>query len=219
MSMLSGQGITPSGEGRRRHPVTTTIVVVLMLAVLFGAAYGAVRLLRGSSNDTSPQAAATPCTTATAHPGTALPKPATVTINVYNATDRTGLAKRTSAELATRGFVIAKVANDPLSKKVTAVAELRYGSKGLANAQLLRYYLPGAVLVADKRSDATVDVVLGNAFTVVAPQAAVTAALAKPVLVVSGSVCPTPSPSARPKSPSASARPKSPSASASPRAS
>ena len=162
MSMLSGQGLGPTGDGpRKRHPVT----VLLMCAVLFGATYGAVRLLRGpSSNDASgPTGSPSPCVTSTVVPGVVLPKPGQVTSNVFNATTRAGLAKRTSNELQSRGFVIGRVANDPLSKKVTGVAEIRYGASGLANAQLMRYYLVGAVLVKDGRKDATIDVVLGDA--------------------------------------------------------
>ena len=50
MSMLSGSVLGPSGDGpRKRHPVATGAIVVLMMVVLFGATFGAVRLLRGSS--------------------------------------------------------------------------------------------------------------------------------------------------------------------------
>jgi hypothetical protein len=209
MSMLSGQGLGPSGDGpRRRHPVTTTIIVVLMMAVLFGATYGVVRLLRGngagdaaSPGTTSPA----PCVTTTVVPGVALPKPGQVTSNVYNATTRAGLAKRTSTDLASRGFVIGRVANDPLARTVAGVAEIRYGPSGLANAQLMRYYVVGAVLVKDTRTDATVDVVLGAKFKAVTPQAKVDAALAKPTPVASGAGCTSPVPAKSPASPSPSA--------------
>jgi hypothetical protein len=205
MSMLSGQGLGPAGDRpRRRHPVTTTIIVVLMMAVLFGATFGIVRLLRGNGTDTaapSPTAPA-PCVTTTVVPGVALPKPGQVTSNVYNSTNRAGLAKRTAADLGSRGFKISRVANDPLGRTVAGVAEIRYGTAGLANAQLMRYYIVGAVLVQDARTDATIDVVLGQKFKAVTPQAKVDAALKKPTPVASGAGCA--SPSAKPK-PTASA--------------
>lgn len=208
MSMLSGSVLGPSGDGpRKRHPVATGAIVVLMMIVLFGATFGAVRLLRGGSTPDASGPTAAPCVTSTVRPGLVLPKPATVTVNVYNATDRAGLAKRTAAVLKTRGFGIGKIANDPLGKSLTNVGEIRYGPAGKANAQLVAYYVPGAVLVADQRTDATVDFVIGAKFKAIPPQKTVDAALAKPVPVASGDGCTTPTPSTKPsgsKSPSPS---------------
>jgi len=207
MSMLSGSVLGPSGDGpRKRHPVATGAIVVLMMAVLFGATFGAVRLLRGSSTPEATGPTAAPCVTTTVRPGLVLPKPATVTVNTYNATDRAGLAARTAAELKKRGFGIGKIANDPLGKALTNVGEIRYGPAGTANAQLVAFYVPGGALVLDKRTDTTVDVVLGVKFKAVPAQKTVDAALAKPVPVASGDGCTTPSPKATtPASPSPSA--------------
>ena len=195
--MLSGTVIGPSGGGpRRRRPWATGLLVVLMMAVVFGGTYGAVVLLRGGGNEPGPGtgSSSTPdtCVTVSVTPGAALPEPATVTVNVYNATDRSGLARTTADELKTRGFGIGAVANDPLGKSVAGVAEIRYGASGADNAALLRYYAPKATLVQDKRTDATVDLVLGAKWKAVPPQKAVDAALAKPV-ASPGPGCPTPS--------------------------
>jgi len=198
MSMLSGSGLG-QGEGRRRrHPVATGFLVVLMMLVLFGATFGAIRLLKGDGG-ADPSASGTtpgPCVSTTVTPGAALPKPATVTANVYNATDRAGLARTTSTTLKTRGFGIGSVANDPSGKSLATVAEIRYGAKGKDNALLMRFYVPGATLVLDQRNDATIDLVLGAKFKGIADQKAVNAALAKPVVVASGDGCPTPTPAA-----------------------
>lgn len=53
-------------------------------------------------------------------PAKALPKPAKITVNVYNATPRSGLAKKAADELKKRGFTIGKVGNAPAAydKKV-----------------------------------------------------------------------------------------------------
>ena len=188
MSMLSGTVLGPSGDGpRRRHPVATAAIVILMMAVLFGATFGAVRLLKGSS-DPTPSASSSspaPCVTTTVSPGVVLPKPGT---------NRAGLARTTAAALTARGFKVGTVANDPLGKSLTNVGEIRYGAAGKDNAALMRFYVPGAVLVLDQRTDATIDLVLGLKFTSVATQKAVTAALAKPVVVTDGAGCPTPTP-------------------------
>ena len=67
MSMLSGSVLGPSGDGpRKRHPVATGAIVVLMMLVLFGATFGAVRLLRGSSTPDAAGPTAAPCVTSTA---------------------------------------------------------------------------------------------------------------------------------------------------------
>ncbi len=92
--------------------------------------------------------------------------PETTTVNVYNATNRNGLAASVSKSLAARGFVIGKVANDPSKRKEPAVAEVRHGPGGEAQAKLLLSALPkGATAVADKRKGAVVDVALGAKFT------------------------------------------------------
>ncbi len=210
MSMLSGTVLGPSGDGpRRRHPVATGVLVLLMMAVLFGATYGAVRLLKGGGGGTPAASGSSPgpCVTTTVRPGLVLPKPATVTANVYNATTRAGLAKRTATDLKTRGFGIGTIANDPLGKAVAGVAEIRYGTAGKDNATLMRFYVIGATLVLDKRTDATIDVVIGEKFTTVTPQKTVTAALAKPVPLATGSGCASPAPKPATASGSASAKP------------
>jgi hypothetical protein len=196
MSMLSGTVLGPSGDGpRKRHPAATAVIVLLMMAVLFAATFGAVRLLKGSDSPTPTASDTTtpgPCVTTTVRPGVVLPKPGTVKTNVFNATTRAGLARKTANELKARGFVIGTIANDPLGKALGTVGEIRYGPKGKDNALLMRFYLPGAALTLDARTDATIDVVLGAKYVAVSPQKTVNAALAKPVPVASGSGCTTP---------------------------
>lgn len=193
MSMLSGTVLGPSGDGpRKRHPVATGIIVVLMMAVLFAATFGAVRLIKGNDS-TTPTATGSstpaPCVTTTVRPGVVLPKPGTVKTNVFNATSRAGLARKTANELRARGFVIGTIANDPLGKSLTNVGEIRYGPQGKDNALLMRFYLPGSTLTLDTRNDATIDVVLGAKYVAVSPQKTVNAALAKPTAVTSGDGC------------------------------
>jgi hypothetical protein len=190
MSMLSSR-LSPSGAGGRGRPGTGAIIAIVVGAlILFGVGtVVAWKIKGGSTTNATTGPSAQPCVTTSLLPAVVLPKPGTVTANVYNATTTRGLAKRTAATLGVRGFKISKVANDPLSKTITGVAEIRHGPKGLASATLLRYYFPGAVLVADSRTDATIDVAVGDAFTEVATAAQVQAALNTPVPVPSGSGC------------------------------
>ena len=60
-----------------------------------------------------------------------------VTVNVYNATNRAGLAASTAKDVKARGFVDRPVANDPLKKKIDGAGELRFGPNGKAGAALV----------------------------------------------------------------------------------
>jgi hypothetical protein len=173
-------------------------LIGLALVLLFGAGFGLSRLIRNASNggDAAPTTGSSqstnnpePCITTTVIPGADLPKPDTVTTNVYNATDRAGLAASTGDELKSRGFLIGTVANDPKAKTVTGVAEIRYGTKGELAAKLMTFYIPGATLVNDGRGDTSIDTVLGAAFVSVAAQSEVDKALAEPSPSASGAGC------------------------------
>ncbi|HET8971569.1 MAG TPA: LytR C-terminal domain-containing protein [Candidatus Nanopelagicales bacterium] len=173
------------------------VVLVGVLAVaLFGAGVGLSVLLRGGDGEGAVPVTTPSCVTTTTVPGVALPKPGTVSVNVYNSTDRAGLAAATGVALKGRGFNVGEVANDPLKKNVKASAELRFGTKGEKNAALLVYYVPGAKLVQDDRTDASVDVVLGAKFTSVTSSAKVSKNLAEPVVTSTGPGCSSGTPAA-----------------------
>ena len=109
-------------------------------------------------------------------------KASAVTINVYNATDRQGLAASVAKSLRAQGFKVADVANDPLGKQIPGVGEVRRGRTGAAGATLVATRLSGARVVADKRSDSTVDLVLGNRFKALrAPSQVIAANATKPL--------------------------------------
>jgi hypothetical protein len=216
MSVPSG-GPRPSARHRRKQsPVVAVVLVAIGMVILFGAGYGLSRIIQGSgSSDAGGTSAPTdgsatsaapepePCVTVTVTPGAGLPSPAQVTSNVYNATDRTGLAATTAEELQVRGFLIGVIDNDPLAKTITGVAEIRHGPSGEQAARLMAFYIPGAELVDDGRKDATIDTALGAAYTSVAPQSEVDAALAAPSPSPSGPGCsPTPTPLSEPAVPS-----------------
>ena len=88
-----------------------------------------------------------------------------MTINVYNATNREGLAASVAKSLQKQGFKIATVGNDPLGMSIEGVGEIRRGQAGAAGAGLAAARLLGATVVPDGRTDATVDLVLGYKFT------------------------------------------------------
>ena len=182
---------------KRRRPVWAILLMVGLGTVgLFGLGFALSVLLRGQSTPVAdepgvPSASAVPlpCSTTMVTPAEVLPRTSRVTINVYNATKRQGLAGTTAEALAARGFAVKEVANDPEGQKVVGVAEIRYGPKGAEGAKLLRYYLPGAEMLPDDRSKKAVDVVIGKEFSEIVGEAKVAAALASPSPSTSGPGC------------------------------
>lgn len=184
---------------RRPAPSRPTWLVALLVAVgalvVVGILFGVISLLRGSSTDDASAPGAVPtgvsesCVTTMVTPADVLPKPAKVKLNVYNATGTSGLAATTAGTLVARGFTVVKVGNDPLDKQLTGVGQIRYGPKGESAAQLMLIYFPGADLVNDSRKTKRVDVVVGEGFTAVTPEADVTAAMASPSPSPSGPGC------------------------------
>ncbi|MCX4763306.1 LytR C-terminal domain-containing protein [Streptomyces sp. NBC_01275] len=111
----------------------------------------------------------------------ALPQPAQITVNVFNATTRSGLAKTTADELKKRGFKIGDVGNasKEYDKKVTGTGIL------LGPASSLNTSLPvlaTQLTAAERRTDAArkgaeLDLIIGNGFKALSSQADATEAL------------------------------------------
>ena len=101
------------------------------------------------------------------------PIPSEVTVNVYNTTYKTGLAKTVADAVAARGFKVKDVSNDPLRTMQLGTAVIRYGEQGDLAAALLKGHVPGAQMVRDSRADSSLDLVIGNAYTGLVPTAEV----------------------------------------------
>lgn len=97
------------------------------------------------------------------------PIPSEVEVNIYNTTYKAGLAKTVADAVSARGFKVKAVSNDPLRTTQLGTAAIRYGEQGNLAAALLRSHVPGAELVKDNRLDASLDLVIGNAYTGLTP--------------------------------------------------
>ncbi|MFK0117245.1 LytR C-terminal domain-containing protein [Streptomyces sp. NPDC090994] len=113
---------------------------------------------------------------------TAVPKPGAVTVNVLNATTRSGLAKKTADELKKRGFRIGDVGNAPATydKKVDGTGVLLGPAAALKSTlPVLGTQLPAAERRTDPaRKGAAVDLIIGDGFKGLAKKAAADTALA-----------------------------------------
>ncbi|WP_406100188.1 LytR C-terminal domain-containing protein [Streptomyces sp. NBC_01013] len=172
---------------RRGKLVLTTIASVVALGL---AGWGTLQLIdvfTGGDKQASAADRKADCPTAKpSAPAKVLPKPAKITVNVYNATPRGGLAKAAADELKKRGFTIGKVGNATAAydKKVAGTA-LLLGAPGAVNGTfpVLGTQLPGAATKTDARKGTDIDLIIGTKFKAFStPQAAATAltALTKP---------------------------------------
>jgi len=154
----------------RALAVLGVLSLVAVIAVVWA-------LTRDSTQDVARRVG---CVSSSAAPVTTVPSsPAQVTVRVYNATDRAGLAGNVAGQLTQRGYRVAGTGNDPKNSTVSASAELRHGPAGAGAAHLLRGQIVGATTVLDDRADATVDVVLGSGFRALASPAQAKAEVAR----------------------------------------
>ncbi|MEU6208811.1 LytR C-terminal domain-containing protein [Streptomyces sp. NPDC090085] len=196
MSMLTPPGMGgkyrvtgtayPRMSRKRSRPRIVLAVLGSVLALAL-VGYGALQLIdvfRGDGPKRNTAAGAKDCPTkapdsaakgapaaatasAAAKPAVVLPAPGTITVNVYNATARAGLAKAVGDELAKRGFVVGKVGNAPpdFDKKVPGTGIL-LGSPATDKAAyaVLGTQLAGTTQQTDTRETADIDLILGDAF-------------------------------------------------------
>ncbi len=174
MSMLTPLGVgghRPVRRGQRpRHRGALALALALTVALAATAWWV-------SQRDTGSPAAAAPrrsCPAPSAAPAVVAPR--AITVNVYNGTERRGLATRVATELRRRGFRIGQVDNDPLKRAVTGAAEVRNSAVGAAAARTVAAQVGPVVAVPDQRSNGSVDLVLGAAFRRLQPVAVAAAA-------------------------------------------
>ncbi|OII60906.1 hypothetical protein BJP40_08620 [Streptomyces sp. CC53] len=195
MSMLTPPGmggkyrVTGTTYPRMRRPRRRGRIAVAGIAAAAAlglAGWGTVQLIDvfgGDSTGTArrPTAGST-CKAASPSPvaAVALPRPAQITVNVYNATPRSGLAKATADELKKRGFTVGKIGNAPAvyDKKVAGPGILLGAPPAAKGAfPVLGTQLKGVETKTDTRETADVDLIIGSGFTTLATPSDATAAM------------------------------------------
>lgn len=165
-----------------RRPLPALVSLIALLALTALVWWRVIDRDTDSATTAAPKTTAAPCTTtpSAAAPTKTLGAPGTVTVRVLNSTSRRGIAAKARTDLLAGGFKVPDPAgNDKRSGAITSTAQIRYGKAGTDGARLLRYYLPGAKLTLVKTTrSATVTVSLGDAYTKVASEQQVRAAMA-----------------------------------------
>ncbi|MFG2778175.1 LytR C-terminal domain-containing protein [Streptomyces prunicolor] len=188
---------------RSRRRGRLVLMMVASVAVLGVGGWGTLQLIdvfTGGGKQASAAGSKAACASkaspsASASTGTstdsAVPKPAQITVNVYNATPRSGLAKTTADELKKRGFRIGDVGNASAQwdKKVKGTGVLLGPAASLdTSLPVLATQLTGAERRTEAtRKGATVDLIIGTAFKNLTAKAAADKALA----TLSGPAAPT----------------------------
>ncbi|KAB7848556.1 LytR C-terminal domain-containing protein [Streptomyces mobaraensis NBRC 13819 = DSM 40847] len=196
MSMLTppGMGGKYRITGRRfphmrrpRNPRRVVLAAVAAVAVLGLGGWGTIQLVDvfSGGGSGSPQAArksadcgrdghgdTTDARAAGRSAPRELPRPGDITVNVYNATPRSGLAKTTADELKARGFRIGKVGNAPApyDKNVEGTA-LLLGSPDDADGamRVLQEQVGEATVKSDVRKGTDIDLIIGAGFKELRP--------------------------------------------------
>ena len=197
MSMLTPPGmggkyrITGDKYPRMRRPRRRgrlVVALVASVAALGLVGWGTLQLIGiFTGNDEKASAAgpkadcATKASPSASASASAYPKPSQITVNVFNATPRAGLAKDTADALKKRGFKIGDVGNatKEFDKKVKGAGLLLGRTSAMSTSlEVLGTQVAGAEARADGRKGADVDLIIGTGFKSLAKKADADKALA-----------------------------------------
>lgn len=179
MSYPHQSALAAARRRRHRRAIATLTFVVLLLVGGFGysLAYYQGWIGKDGRANAAPTSPSPSCSVGPSGSsgrggraaGEGVLAPERITVNVYNATKRSGLAGSAAAELGQHGFDVGAVANDPLNVEVRGVGQIRYGVDGKAQAVFVRHWLKGAHLVLDGRTGTSVDLVIGDNYKALTP--------------------------------------------------
>ncbi|CAN7207489.1 LytR C-terminal domain-containing protein [Arthrobacter sp. LjRoot14] len=146
---------------RLRRRILHGVVLVLLVGLIISAIIVALAIMNGqikipTAERSQSAASACPATTFDYTPNEK------VSLNVYNATNRPGLARSVADEFLARKFAVAAVDNTQSGYR--GVAAVVSGAAGQSAAFSVQRNLPKSDYFQDGRSDGSVDVVLTSEF-------------------------------------------------------
>jgi hypothetical protein len=183
-------------QRRRREHERQAVVFGSLTALLAIAAFGAAAVYTNTielpflNRDFT---TVTPTATAAALPPVPCPVEdslplaySAVTVNVFNASERPGLAGQTADALTTRGFVVGETSNYPAS--IDLPVEILFGQEGVAAAYTLASQFRDVTMILDARADTSVDLLLGVQFPGLLDPSEVTLDPSQPLIGATGCV-------------------------------
>lgn len=181
---------------RRRREHSRQIVLFGLLGTLLAAAFTLALLIFGGIIEapfarefTSPHGAVDdvtpPCLPEVpGQPDGALPTPYDlVDLRVYNGSGIGQVGSAAQTVLNRRGFVINIVDNWP---EVVPINQLRFGKDGIVPAYTVAAHFPPIVMILDDRTDASVDLIMGDNYDQPIPADEVDLAADRPLLNIRG---------------------------------
>lgn len=145
---------------RLKHAV---VLLALTLIVVVGAVWGAAALVQPfpSSEPKDDPSEPPVCTDHQVVKGTRV-RPEMVTVTVWNASDRAGLASTTMEQLITKGFVKGDLGNAPEATEVQTVEIWTGDTAGPAAKLVQSWFGPKSVIVSKPDLGTTITVVVGK---------------------------------------------------------
>ena len=159
---------TPILNSVNRKAVAAVTMVVLVGLLVAGAWYGWRQMSAPIPGDDEPQRRADRkqrCEGGVARGD--LVRPADVTVSVYNAGSRSGLADQTLSELAARGFIRGDVGNAPAKLEIVQFVRVLAPAKDDPTARLVALQFGPNTMIQQARGDLGpgVEVVVGDDFS------------------------------------------------------
>ncbi|MDQ0870554.1 hypothetical protein QFZ70_003027 [Arthrobacter sp. V1I9] len=151
---------------RVRRSVLHAVVLVVLIGLIAAAIITALAIINGRLK--IPAAAPAEETVSSCPAATFDYTPhEKINLNVYNSTSRPGLARSVADEFLARKFVVGSVSNVDASYR--GVAAVVSGAAGQSAAFTVQRNLPGSDYFQDGRADGSVDVILAQDYSALAP--------------------------------------------------
>jgi predicted amino acid-binding ACT domain protein len=153
-------GSAPQVAQERRHRQNQTFLMLITMVLVVGFIALGNYLQWWTIGGRRAAAASVLC------PEQKVSDPESTRINVYNGTDRHGLAAAVSSELQRRKFQVLEIDNKKQDAPLDLVAVIRFGRSGVVEAHTVSLQFPPTVeLMQDGREDDSIDVILGDKYT------------------------------------------------------
>jgi hypothetical protein len=149
-----------------RRRVLHGVVLVLLIGLIIAAIITALAIINGRLKIPAAGPAEQTVSSCPAAALDYLPNDK-VNLNVYNSTNRPGLARSVADEFLARKFVVGAVAN--IEAGYRGIAAVVSGAAGQSAAFSVQRNLPGSDYFQDGRTDGSVDVVLAQDYKALVP--------------------------------------------------